>query len=233
MDKETTAPPHAAHRLGAVIEVSGLRLSCELVGEQDGGGTFNQVQIGDVIRIPTPTTVAFGFVDHIGFESAPSGRGPARAEIDLLGELKSAGGKKEPVFVRGVTVYPVLGAAMYRATEDDMVRIYGRPGAATLAIGSLHQFPDKTAYLKSEVFFSKNSAIVGTTGAGKSCALALILRTALKAHPQVKAVFAPYDELTKGTVSLALAHRGLPRIPRGEIRLDPFQFTHGAHALDP
>src|ERR1043165_6194708 len=76
-----------------------------------------------------------------------------------------------------------LGAVIDRATEDDMVRIYGKPGAATLSIGSLHQFPDKTAYLKSEAFFSKNSAIVGTTGAGKSCALALILRTALKAHP--------------------------------------------------
>jgi DNA helicase HerA-like ATPase len=184
MDKESTSPPHTAPRLGAVIEVSGIHVSCELPGDMpDSPGSFNQVQIGDVIRIPTPTTVAFGFVDRVAFESSPSGRGPARAEIDLLGELKPVSGRKDPVFVRGVTVYPVLGAAVYRATEDDMSRIYGRPGAATLAIGSLHQFPDKTAYLKSEVFFSKNSAIVGTTGAGKSCALALILRTALKAHP--------------------------------------------------
>jgi len=183
MDKETTDPSQAAHRLGAVIEVSGLRISCELIGDPDGSGSYNQVQIGDIIRIPTATTVAFGFVDRVAFEPAPSGRGPARAEVDLLGELKTDRGKREPAFARGVTIYPVLGAAIHRATEDDMVRIYGKPGAATLSIGSLHQFPDKTAYLKSEAFFSKNSAIVGTTGAGKSCALALILRTALKAHP--------------------------------------------------
>lgn len=186
MDKEVTAASHAAHRLGAVIEVSGFRVSCELSGDRDGDApSYSQVQIGDVIRIPTPATVAFGFVDRVAFDSNASGEshGPARAEIDLLGELKSVDGMAEPVFLRGVTTYPVLGAAVYRATEDDMVRIYGRPGAATLAIGSLHQFPDKTAYLKSEIFFSKHSAIVGTTGAGKSCALALILRTALQAHP--------------------------------------------------
>jgi DNA helicase HerA-like ATPase len=186
MDNKVAAASQSAHRIGAVIEVSGFRISCELLGERDGGAaSYNLVQIGDVIRIPTPTTVAFGFVDRVAFESASSGeaRGQARAEIDLLGELKSVDGKVEKAFIRGITVYPVLGAAIFPASEDDMVRIYGKPGAATLAIGSLHQFPDKTAYLKSEIFFSKHSAIVGTTGAGKSCALALILRTALKAHP--------------------------------------------------
>jgi DNA helicase HerA-like ATPase len=186
MDKELSADSQAAHRIGAVIEVSGFRMSCELSGDGEGADApYSLVQIGDVIRIPTPTTVAFGFVDRIAFDAAPSGegRGRARAEIDLLGELKAVKGRTDPVFIRGVTVYPVLGAPVYRSSEEDMVRIYGKPGAATLAIGTLHQFPDKTAYLKSEVFFSKNSAIVGTTGAGKSCALALILRTALRAHP--------------------------------------------------
>src|SRR5262249_8680118 len=99
MDKEATSPPHTAPRLGAVIEVSGIHVSCELLGDMpDSAGSYNQVQIGDVIRIPTPTTVAFGFVDHVTFESAPSGRGPARAEIDLLGELKPVPGRKDPVF---------------------------------------------------------------------------------------------------------------------------------------
>ena len=184
MDKEVSAAPQTAQRIGAVVEVSGFRISCELLGDGEAP-SYSLVQIGDVIRIPTPTTVAFGFVDRVAFDPASpdEARGLARAEIDLLGELRSEGRKKDAVFSRGVTVYPVLGAAVYQATEDDMVRIYGKPGAATLAIGSLHQFPDKTAYLKSEIFFSKHSAIVGTTGAGKSCALALILRTALKAHP--------------------------------------------------
>src|ERR1044071_3669680 len=182
MHREAASASKTAHRLGAVIEVSGFRISCELLGDRDGvAPSYNLVQIGDVIRMPTPTTVAFGFVDRVAFDSTSLGQ--ARAEIDLLGELKSVGGKAERAFVRGVTVYPVLGAPVFRASEEDMVRIYGKPVAATLAIGSLHQFPDKIAYLKSEVFFSKHSAIVGTTGAGKSCALALILRTALKAHP--------------------------------------------------
>src|ERR1043165_5228270 len=105
MDKETTAQSHAAHRLGAVIDVSGLRMSCELVGDPDSGaGSYNEVQVGDVIRIPTPSTVAFGFVDRVAFETEPSGRRRARAEIDLLGELKTVGARKEPAFVRGISI---------------------------------------------------------------------------------------------------------------------------------
>ena len=105
MDKEVSAAPQTAQRIGAVVEVSGFRISCELLGDGEAP-SYSLVQIGDVIRIPTPTTVAFGFVDRVAFDPASpdEARGLARAEIDLLGELRSEGRKKDAVFSRGVTI---------------------------------------------------------------------------------------------------------------------------------
>jgi len=47
----------------------------------------------------------------------------------------------------------------------------------------LHQDPSKTAYLISQEFLCKHSAILGTTGSGKSCSLTVVLRSLLTAHP--------------------------------------------------
>lgn len=178
---------HEAVQIGSVAEVSGYRVVCEMIAppSSDSGSQYASAQIGTVIKIVTPSTFAFGFVDSIAFESpipGETGRS-ARTEIDLLGEISRTGDSTNGIFARGISVYPVLGAAAFLASDDDVAQIYGKPSVATLAVGTLHRFSEKIAYLKSEAFFTKHSVIVGTTGAGKSCALALILRALLKAHP--------------------------------------------------
>ena len=178
---------HEAIQIGSVAEVSGYRVVCEMLAppSSDSGSQYTSAQIGTVVKIVTPTTFAFGFVDSIAFESPIPGetRRSARTEIDLLGEVSRVGDSTGGVFARGISVYPVLGAAAFIASDEDVAQIYGKPSVATLAVGTLHRFSEKIAYLKSEAFFTKHSVIVGTTGAGKSCALALILRALLKAHP--------------------------------------------------
>jgi DNA helicase HerA-like ATPase len=172
-------------QIGSVTEVSGYRIACEQPQSPlDGPASHAAAQIGTVVKIMTPTTFAFGFVDSIAFQSsAGEARRSARTEIDLLGEVARVGDSAAGVFVRGISIYPILGAAAFIASDDDMALIYGKPSTATLAVGTLHRFPERIAHLKSEAFFTKHSVIVGTTGAGKSCALALILRALLKAHP--------------------------------------------------
>jgi DNA helicase HerA-like ATPase len=169
-------------QIGSVVEVSGYRVSCELIEDPSAAeecARFGTIQIGALVKLNTPSTIAYGFVDSIALDA----KGQGRAEIDLLGEASGPANSAVQVFTRGITVYPVLGSAVFPASEADMTLIYAKPNTATLAVGSLHHFPKKIAYLKSEVFFSKHSAIVGTTGAGKSCALALILRALLGRHP--------------------------------------------------
>lgn len=177
------APPRV---IGRVSTVSGFKLSCVLASASAGSEAYEHLQIGTLVKIPTSTTIAFGFIESLALQAgAPTqgGRDAAVADIELLGEMvaRSAGGL--PVFTRGISIYPTLGAPLFQATSDDLALIYDRPNSWTLPIGTLHQDPDRVAYLMSQELLSKHSAILGTTGAGKSCALVLIVRALLGAHP--------------------------------------------------
>ena len=180
----TQTPGH----IGMVTVVSGFKLSLALfgAGSQPGGqAAYEHVQIGDLIKVPTPSTVAFGFVDSLALKdpTGGSGRGIAIAEVELLGEIITRKDGKPPVFNRGISVYPTLGAPVFQASATDLDCIYSKPSSPSLPIGVLHQDPSKTAYLISQEFLCKHSAILGTTGSGKSCSLAVVLRSLLTAHP--------------------------------------------------
>jgi hypothetical protein len=174
----------APGQLGVVTQVSGFKLSCVIFGPSTPGGTdsaYASAQIGALVKVPTLTSMAFGFIASLTFEYAGTDMQIAVADIDLLGEL--TGNDAKAKFIRGISVYPVLGAPIFNATGEDIKLIYTKPNSWTLQIGSLHQDAETPAYLMSQEFLSKHSAIVGTTGSGKSCALTLILRTMLTAHP--------------------------------------------------
>jgi uncharacterized protein len=178
------APKRAPGQIGVVTQVSGFKLSCIIFGPSTPGGSdsaYASAQIGALVKIPTFTSTAFGFIASLTFEFAGTDMQIAIADIDLLGELTGSDAKAK--FIRGISVYPVLGAPIFNATGDDIKLIYAKPNSWTLQIGSLHQDAETPAYLMSQEFLSKHSAIVGTTGSGKSCALTLILRTLLTAHP--------------------------------------------------
>ena len=174
----------APGQLGVVTQVSGFKLSCVIFGPSTPGGSdsaYGSAQIGALVKVPTLTSMAFGFIASLTFEYAGTDMQIAIADVDLLGEL--AGNDAKAKFIRGISVYPVLGAPIFNATGEDIKLIYAKPNSWTLQIGSLHQDAETPAFLMSQEFLSKHSAIVGTTGSGKSCALTLILRTMLTAHP--------------------------------------------------
>ncbi|HZB93921.1 MAG TPA: DUF87 domain-containing protein [Stellaceae bacterium] len=190
------APP--AGQIGFVAAVSGFKLSCALFD----GPAERALQIGALVKVPTAAgSAAFGFVASVALAEPTAAAPSAMAEIDLLGEIESRSGAG---FARGISTYPVLGAPVFPASAEDMALIYAKPNTWTLAIGSLHQDAARPAYLLSQEFLSKHSAIVGTTGSGKSCALTLILRTLLTAHPNGHVVLLdPHGEYAAAFPDLA------------------------------
>jgi hypothetical protein len=196
--------------IGVVTAVTGFKLTCLLQGPaapSQGSAAYGVAQIGSLVKVPTPNAMAFGFIETLTLhQRATDGamHRAATAEIELLGELAVPFPGAAPVFSRGVSTYPVLGSAAYAATERDLARIYAKPDTSTLPVGVLHQDPDKIAHLRSQEFLSKHSAIVGTIGSGKSCALTLILRELLGAHPNGHVVLLdPHDEYTQAFQGMA------------------------------
>jgi DNA helicase HerA-like ATPase len=187
-------------QIGVVIAVSGFKLSCLLFGAAPGRGepAYARAQIGALIKVPTPTSTAYGFIAGLSFTRG-SGDTAAIADVDLLGERTGTSS-----FARGISVYPVLGAAVFATTSEDIALVYAKPNTWTLSIGTLHQDETRPAFLLSQEFLSKHSAIVGTTGSGKSCALTLMLRTLLTAHPNGHVVLLdPHGEYAPAFTDLA------------------------------
>jgi hypothetical protein len=198
-DAPAAAPQQ--QRIGVITAVSGFKLTCLLQGPtapSQGSAAYGVAQIGSLVKIPTSNAMAFGFIETLTLHQRATDSTPQRAataEIELLGELSVPAPGAAPAFSRGVSTYPVLGSPAYAATERDLARIYAKPQTSTLPIGVLHQDPNKIAHLRSQEFLSKHSAIVGTIGSGKSCALTLILRELLAAHPNGHVVLLdPHDE---------------------------------------
>jgi DNA helicase HerA-like ATPase len=174
-----TPPAKQPGQIGIITSVSGFKVSCLIFGD---AASLAAGQIGALVKVPTVSSMAYGFIASLTLEDPSSDSRTAIAEIDLLGEHTGKRGDKSSHFTRGISVYPVLGAPVLLSTADDVGLIYAKPDSWVLPIGSLYQDVNTPAYLMSQDFLSKHSAIVGTTGSGKSCALTLILRSLLTEH---------------------------------------------------
>jgi DNA helicase HerA-like ATPase len=103
-------------------------------------------------------------------------------EMELVGEAIEKEGMGKPVFQRGVSFCPSLGDGVYTTTQNDLKQVYARPAVSSVRIGTIYQDQNLPAFISTDDLLGKHFAILGTTGSGKSCAVALILRSILAQH---------------------------------------------------
>jgi uncharacterized protein len=87
-------------------------------------------------------------------------------------------------FRRGVSAYPSLGDAVFRANRSELALAYACDAASSVRVGFIQQDPTIPAMIKIDEMLGKHFAILGTTGTGKSCTVALVLRRILDKNPQ-------------------------------------------------
>src|SRR5690606_18791077 len=94
-------------------------------------------------------------------------------DLDLIGEVlqSDASGR----FRRGVSVFPRLGDRVSSASSDDLRRIFVREDREGVRVGCVHLDNSIPANVFTDDLLGKHFAVLGTTGSGKSCALAAIL----------------------------------------------------------
>ncbi len=174
--------------MGHVVSVSGSRISGLLQVPPAGvEAPPVPVQVGSVVKVETPGSTAFGLIASMKIENPsfpPSEHERRFFEMELLGEslIEPDTGEHLP-FQRGVSSYPALGAAVFAATRDDLARVYARPMTSNVRIGSVYQDRTLPAFLTTDQLLGKHFAVLGTTGVGKSCTVALILRAILDQNP--------------------------------------------------
>ncbi|MFB3137732.1 MAG: helicase HerA domain-containing protein, partial [Phycisphaerales bacterium] len=174
-------------RIGRVVSVSGSQVIILLENQVSEAtqGSGSKVQIGGLVKMYTPASTLFGMISGL---SIPIPSEEAResemriVEMELVGEAIVKEDVGKAVFQRGVSFCPSLGDGVYTTTQSDLKQVYARPATSSVRIGTIYQDQTLPAFISTDDLLGKRFAILGTTGSGKSCAVALILRAILAQH---------------------------------------------------
>lgn len=192
-DRRDPAQP-ADRALGRVIACSGSRatiVASAVAGPQDG------CAIGRLLSINLGGSRIVGLVYEMralkpGWDEA--GPNAVAVEVELLGEVVD-GENGTARFDSGITSYPPIGALAHRIRSQDLERIHDLGERKGVVLGSLTQDASVAASVDIERLLSRHFAVLGTTGVGKSSAVALILRKAIAAKPNLRVlILDPHNE---------------------------------------
>lgn len=175
---------------GAVVRVR-LREDMPSTLVMIGGESYRVGQIGGFFRVPLGYTNLYAVCTQIGADAAPPGsaEGAFGAALETDSQLRLSGYRWMTVvlfgealggeFERGVGQYPTVGDEVHLVTNDDLKIIYGwsKGKKGTIAVGQIAATSGISADISVAGLVSRHSAIVGSTGAGKSNLVTVLLET--------------------------------------------------------
>jgi hypothetical protein len=169
--------------LGDVREVNGTTVSISLSKESLTGFVYIKGQgyrvgqIGSFIRIPIGFNDLFGIVSQVGASAGPNETIDSVSPetrwitVQLIGE-----GPRNGVFQRGLSQYPTIGDEVHLVSEKELKNIYGQPDKPYFVrVGHISNAESIPALLDINKLVTRHSAVVGTTGSGKSTTVASIV----------------------------------------------------------
>ena len=106
------------------------------------------------------------------------------AHVDFLGEGTRAANGQIGNFRRGVTRYPIPGSAVLPVTTEDLRGVFAASDEPHIEIGTVYPTDDIRGALYVDPMLSKHFAVLGSTGTGKSTAVALILHRISQLSPE-------------------------------------------------
>ncbi|MDG4894004.1 ATP-binding protein [Mesorhizobium sp. WSM4976] len=185
--------------LGNVVQCDGARATISAYAEDADGTVTGQWTVGKMISINLGSTRTVGLVYEIGKSDrawSNEGQNPIEVSIELIGEVRDgAEPGAKPVFDRGITAYPHIGAIAHRIRSRDLQAVYDLAGRHSVTIGTLSQDESIDANIAIDDTLARHFAIVGTTGVGKSTAVSLLLRKSIEARPDLRVlILDPHNE---------------------------------------
>ena len=139
------------------------------------GQTYKVGQVGSFVRIPQGYQELFGVVSEVGAKAAPENVDLSNdtgrwLKVELVGEI--LGGN----FERGISQYPNIRDSVHLAVEAHLQRIYDVQGRGHITIGEISSSESISARIALNELVTRHSAVLGSTGSGKSTTIASLLR---------------------------------------------------------
>jgi DNA helicase HerA-like ATPase len=188
---------YAMKPVGRVVSVTGSQIVVEFTREMlatDEG--CPEVTVGTFLGVWNGRSLIVGALCDVSLHKRADGQQaePATGKVDLLGELildQPGNG----TFQRGVMNYPKIGSAIVPVGHDALSIIFDTAGPSTINVGHLQQDSSIGAFIDVDDLVRKHFAIFGSTGAGKSSAVSVLLREIMQARQNLRILLIdPHNE---------------------------------------
>ncbi|MBB1268635.1 ATP-binding protein [Shewanella sp. SR44-3] len=175
--------------LGKIISVSGASIFVELTPQVVSGllvieGKTHRIgQVGSFVRIPQGYNNLFGIISETSENSVDTNNSNKfisnrQIKIELVGEAIGCD------FERGISQFPSISEEVHLVTEQDLKNIYGSENEGQIIIGKLSSSDSINVSIDLDNLVNKHSAVLGSTGSGKSTSVASLLRAIVTSHTQ-------------------------------------------------
>ncbi len=184
-----TARTDAVERVGRIVAVTGAHavILIDAASNSTVADQKKSPEIGTLLKVDTPKSISLAMISALS-SPMPSHNADEKElriiEVEFIGELpKDATGTPQS-FRRGISCYPSLGDIVFRASKTELEKAYACDADTAIRVGHIQQDETIPAMIKIDEMLGKHFAVLGTTGTGKSCTVALILRRILEKNPQ-------------------------------------------------
>ncbi len=208
--------------IGKIIEVDGSRIISELdtassdLSRVFAGENYPIGQFGSIIKVHFGRRAIYGLVSRLrmkadyqlekGLPVASSDERIIEADLFGEGEWRRKGDDEFALeFERGVATYPLPQQTIYLTPKSELRFIYGDAKGAVIQLGEHVGSGGAPCYAELNELLGKHTAILGSTGAGKSGTVAAVIHSILERgqianhehwHPQI-IILDPHNEYGK------------------------------------
>lgn len=193
--------------IGKIIEVDGSHIVVELepklseLSRVYSGETYPIGQFGSIIKIHFGRRLIFALVSRLRMKAEyETEHGLLRQtsnderviEADLFGEgewildSKMENSQWKLIFDRGIVTYPLPQQTVYLTPKLELRHIYSQPKGAPIYLGEHVGSGGTPCYADMNELLGKHTAVLGSTGAGKSATVAAIIHSILGRGEEAK-----------------------------------------------
>jgi uncharacterized protein len=172
--------------LGTIIRVDSETVEVEVSNDIPSaapiinGRLYKIGQIGTFVKIPIGNIIIYGIVSSVSNtpnrldENIRYNIGSRFLTVQLLGEKIG-----DSEFEKGVGTYPTINDEVHLVIEKDLFDIYGTKDEGSIEIGKHSSSENLSVYANLHKLVLRHSAILGSTGSGKSNTTVSILKAIL------------------------------------------------------
>lgn len=161
------------------------------------GRLYKIGQIGTFVKFPVGNIAIYGIVSAVSNtpstikdENRPYDPGSRFLSVQLVGEKIG-----DDEFQKGVGTYPTINDEVHLVTESDLFDIYGRKVEGSIEIGKHSASDNLSVNVDIHKLVLRHSAILGSTGSGKSNTTVSVLKSILDGYPGSRVILVdPHGE---------------------------------------